>query len=506
MYMDTSRCRKAIFFLFLVFLWPAGNFITINSFHGIHWIDFYIVLFLLFTLSILVSFFIHKLIKLSFSEAIFFVGIIVLIACSYFPITDILFNLHLFTFPLAINIIWIIFFITTISISYIFISRSILMEIFIIVTFFMSCSSLLLSLININYIKELKLNYTNAFPINTSSKKDLPNIYWIGLDSYTSNSAFQYFLHYDNSPFEAFLHRKGFYIAKDAQSNYLKTVLSLSSTIKMDYINGYEGREIVSKVEMPSNFDILLSNGYGFATWARDQGYSILQIDGLIRCSAVVDECFYGSQDHYSSLLQFYFFQTPLLRFMWKFFPRFSPIKTGVEDFIHALPPSLERPFFLFGHAHAMHVPNSMDAHCNPSFLNVEYEWDGKDIKNREKVVFQLECINRILIKLVDKLISNDPDSLIIINGDHGIRPINVFPSVRNTESLHLYFDILNAFRLPSNCHSLLYDNISPVNNFRIVKTCIEKNVNKSALIKDRIILTNPGSAKPNTVVSHPIY
>ncbi len=65
-----------------------------------------------------------------------------------------------------------------------------------------------------------------------------PDIYYIIPDGYPSDSWLRSAMNYDNSEFTAALKDRGFVIAEHAQSNYAASLLSLASTLNMQYFEG----------------------------------------------------------------------------------------------------------------------------------------------------------------------------------------------------------------------------------------------------------------------------
>ena len=66
--------------------------------------------------------------------------------------------------------------------------------------------------------------------------EDLPDIYYIIPDMYTSEWILNSRFDFDNSEFTTWLEENGFYVADCSQSNYRRTVWSLSSTLNLDYL------------------------------------------------------------------------------------------------------------------------------------------------------------------------------------------------------------------------------------------------------------------------------
>jgi hypothetical protein len=71
-----------------------------------------------------------------------------------------------------------------------------------------------------------------------------PDIFYIILDGYAREDVLEKLYQYDNSQFVNDLQRKGFFVASLSRANYIQTLLSLSSSLNLQYLN-----EIRSKVD-----------------------------------------------------------------------------------------------------------------------------------------------------------------------------------------------------------------------------------------------------------------
>ena len=81
----------------------------------------------------------------------------------------------------------------------------------------------------------------------------------------------------------------------------------------------------------------------------------------------------------------------------------------------------------------------------------------------------QLQYINRRVLRAVDNILRQSARRpIIIIQGDHGSR-LNVDWESESKTDLREPFSILNAYLVPPQVRSKLYDTITPVNSFRVV-------------------------------------
>ena len=86
---------------------------------------------------------------------------------------------------------------------------------------------------------------------------------------------------------------------------------------------------------------------------------------------------------------------------------------------------------------------------------------------SREKSVRSLE--------LVDTIIQRDPNGIIILQADHGIRDKASSSDWRTDDTWKQVFSILNAWRIPPglDCRKELHPELTSVNTFRIVQGCV---------------------------------
>ena len=111
---------------------------------------------------------------------------------------------------------------------------------------------------------------------NTKDSRNLharQDIYYIILDSYANSSTLKDTYKYDNHEFTDYLTKKGFYVGFKSRSNYPVTVLSLASSLNMEYINylsdtmGIESRDRTILFKMIENNKVmkfLKSKGYKY--------------------------------------------------------------------------------------------------------------------------------------------------------------------------------------------------------------------------------------------------
>jgi len=316
----------------------------------------------------------------------------------------------------------------------------------------------------------------------TSSKLEtpgnLPDIYYIVLDAYAGSDVLKEFYNYDNSKFLENLSQKGFYIANKSRANYCRTILSLASSMNMVYLDdlskrvGEEGKDLFPLINMIRHNEVakfLQTEGYKFVSFAT--GFSKTEIknaDIYISKPGLLSE-----------------FQNVLLNI--------TPIPIMLKEIIdqHELHrdrllftfkslseiPHMKSPKFVLAHILAPHPPfvfgNNGEAikSDRPFYFrrgNTRLNGSEKE-EYMEKYKNQLSFINNKLQETIGTILSHSAEPpIIILQGDHGPGAMLDYDSLENT-NLKERMSILNAFYLPQNGQKELYDNITPVNSFRVI-------------------------------------
>jgi len=304
----------------------------------------------------------------------------------------------------------------------------------------------------------------------------LPDIYYIILDAYSRDDVLRDFYRYDNSQFLSELEGLGFYVARCSRSNYASTTLSLPSSLNMDFVDN------LMKYEPEDPFDrqraaqlIKVSQvrreleALGYKTVGFETGYPWTQIEGAdlyisTRSNELGDLFVTGGLNRFEELL---------LR---------TTAGLALVDGAKILPdfirPSLEYPNESYrrvvlnildrlGGVSAMPGPKFVFAHIGSPHEPFVFGPDGEKVPAERQDSFAVEAyrdqviyLNSRMIPILREIISaSATPPVIILQADHG---------GMETEA-HDRMAILNAYYLPDGGNDRLYENISPVNSFRLV-------------------------------------
>jgi hypothetical protein len=331
------------------------------------------------------------------------------------------------------------------------------------------------------------------------SDENYPDIYYIILDGYTRQDTLREFYAFDNQPFLDTLEDMGFFVASCSQSNYAQTLLSLPSSLNLGYLQdmmegftpGNEDRyELWALLKHSAAQRMFESMGY--FTVAFETGFYWSQLD---------DADFYlqlstPELDKWQHLGGLNNFEVMLIE---------SSMGLIVADGFIALPqairpdlnspdqkhrdrvlfvldeleriPNYPSPKFVFAHIVSPHEPFVFDA--EGQFVG-DAERNFSSENPEEKMPYytnQVRYLNARMETILESIIKNsEQPPIIIVQADHGT-------------TIGSRSNILNVYYLPDFDYSLLYDQVTPVNTFRIIFS--EYFNLDTPLLEDRIFLSS---------------
>ena len=327
----------------------------------------------------------------------------------------------------------------------------------------------IISLINFVNIDSNNTSTSVEFKENLFSKyENPPNVFYIILDAYGGQQALKEFYDFDNSKFLKELRERDFNTIKNSKSNYAFTFLSLPSSLNMKYLESYEKNELSNNMELTYNMipnNQVMKNfkmmDYQIATvssgWGTSRNFEISDINYCGTFNLIDNSQILISILDNSILKSFYakFFTDDRRE---KVLCQFDRIPKAIDD--------SNGPVFLFAHLLVPHKPYYFGPNGEP--LNTDtLELGGISEKRNFDYIKQLQFVNKKTLELIDKIIENSKEPpIIIIQSDHGSEfPEDATELERMNEKMHNF----NAYYLPHEGESILYDDVTPVNSFRLI-------------------------------------
>jgi len=320
-----------------------------------------------------------------------------------------------------------------------------------------------------NNIIDTSNNEINYKILDETKLNEKPNIYYIILDEYTSDEILSEIYNYNNQDFLSKLTQRGFFIPEHSYTNYVTSPLAISANLNMSY---FDDKQINPTLDNRNEFynnnqimQILKSLDYTIINMSLDYGYPEIADHHLCPPSMFVNQ----------------FHNTLIDSSIWQPFSKFfvtagDPQRDRVNckfSELSNLEDSFDSPFFVLGHIMSPHPPYLFGPNgesLNPEFLSIgAASWD-----NKSGYVNQIQYINKKVIETIDQILQkNDIQPVIIIQGDHGtptqlggggLRWNNI-----NDDSIRERASIFIAYYFPGLESDIIYEGITPVNNFRVV-------------------------------------
>jgi hypothetical protein len=297
-----------------------------------------------------------------------------------------------------------------------------------------------------------------------------PDVYLFLLDSYGRADLLKQAYGFDNSQFLKELEKRGFYVAECSQSNYVRTEISLASSLNMQYLQDLSEKFNPENTGRRLLWDSLKHNAvrYNFESMGYETVFFKTEFDWLNLDDA---DHFLSPPAISSGMTDFegLFLRTTLARYAqdWGWVDpdyvlgvtardRFNYVFNSIDDIA-----SMPQPTFAYIHLISPHPPFVFDASGNPT--------DPADFWNEQRLypadryekgyVNQAQFLNKKMLQAIDTILAeSDVPPVIIVQGDHGpwLQP----------KDRRMW--ILAALYLPG-ARDKLYPSISPVNFFRLV-------------------------------------
>lgn len=309
-----------------------------------------------------------------------------------------------------------------------------------------------------------------------------PDIYYIILDAYGRDDVLRRYYDHDNGAFLRGLEERGFYVARRSRSNYAQTYLSLASSLNSTYLDDLaervgadsEDRGPLRRMIMHSRAAAFLrDHGYTFVSFS--SGYTGTEIPGA---------------DHYltprgavTELEQMLLEATPLpaiFRALGRPDLRYQAHRSRVLFTLSSLGRRVESegPAFVFAHVFSPHPPFVFGPDGEAPQRSAAFSIrDGGRFTAGGKPEYvrryrdQLRFLNGRVLEAIDAILRGARrPPIIVLQSDHGPGSCWEETDAAKTDH-HERMPILNAFYFPDRRYERLYQDITPVNTFRVIFT-----------------------------------
>ena len=301
-----------------------------------------------------------------------------------------------------------------------------------------------------------------------------PDIYYIILDEYAGQETLKNYFEYDNGNFISNLETNGFHVLENSKSNYVVTAFAAPSAMEMEYAHKSGKYSDVSSV------NTIISDSYQqnkVMNFLNQNDYKTVYIyGGIVEQIRISDEnlCSDKAINDFHTMLT----QTTMFWVVQKlqFINNLNEVRFCAFDELELVGKRNSEPMFVFAHIKLPHDPFTIGANgetITPKKIDLGIGSAG----NKSGYLNQLEFTNKKIIELIPKIIANsEVPPIIIIQSDHGVRfDITLISS--NQEMLNEQdkvvlqrsYDSFSAYYFPDENYDEMYDEMTPVNTFRII-------------------------------------
>jgi hypothetical protein len=303
-----------------------------------------------------------------------------------------------------------------------------------------------------------------------------PDIYHFIFDRYASEDILNRHYGLDNRAIGQFLEERGFYLARNSNSNYQKTGHSLASTFYMDYLDLLAGDPRLAPDSWHPIYQML--DDHRVARFLKARGYDFVQF-GSWWVGTFDNPAASENRPHGFSEFNMLYFRLTMLKPLFHILPdtdltmrldwdnaQCQRVANQVEEIKRI--GGQDRPRYVFAHFLVPHGPFNFapDGRC----LTLE---ESRARGEEQGYLDQIGYANRIIEEIVTSLLAEGREKpIILIQADEG-----PFPERDNrvpwqeapTDELAIKTGIINAYYFPNGDYGGLSDDITPVNSYRVL-------------------------------------
>jgi hypothetical protein len=303
-----------------------------------------------------------------------------------------------------------------------------------------------------------------------------PDIYYIVFDAYGRDDILDEYYQFRDQAFLDYLASRDFYIAGRSHSNYAQTYFSLASALNLNYLDPIQqvmGPE--TRNREPLRY---LVEHNGVVRALKEMGYQYVFLASNYHAtmkSPLADRCYCDTR----SLREFE--RAVLVRTALGFW---MPDRTQYDEhrdtilstFYHLQNlPDLDTPMFVFAHIVAPHPPFVLDRDGRMRRPDMPFGFEDGDhfMGTHEEYMDgyrgQVAYVNREIRRTVERILArSEVPPIMILQGDHGPGSRLDWSSAARTD-MRERMSIFNAYHFPGGGGANLYDEITPVNTFRVL-------------------------------------
>lgn len=334
---------------------------------------------------------------------------------------------------------------------------------------------------------------TGDIQFSTLPDAKYPDVFVLQLDEYAGLNTLEKTFGVNNQKFVDDLKGRSFQVAGNPNSNYNGTPFSVLSLLNMNYLQELSRTEIASAVAYSKS--VAAINNNKLMAFFRENGYAVsnhsffdveqtVSLDYLflpIKERLILDKTL-GSvlaNDLVCSINSNSFHL-----FINDFPAKIDRYNQEVIKRSHQTIQNEKRPLFMYMHLMAPHGPFLRDSSGQLKNIGKAFSEQNKGFKITSYLEYLAYC-NAVSLRMVDSIKAHNPNSIIILLSDHGLR------NLKQGDRKNAEFNNFLAVYSPSKQGFKIPDSLCTVNVFRLLLN--EYFDQKLPLLENRMINVNMG-------------
>lgn len=334
---------------------------------------------------------------------------------------------------------------------------------------------------------------TNNLELKKIDRDQKPNIYFFILDEYVGSSTLKNHFGFDNKVLNNALRERSFFVPLTPNSNYNYTPFSVLSILNMDYVRGYDKKDLYSGIAVNKCVKAIEHNL--LTSFLANNDYRIINNSFFrIGHESYIPKLFLPTEERI-------LLDKTFANVLWNDLlcsvhsNRFHfLIRDGIariEMYNRAVYEKTIQNInkgnvsqFMYSHFMMPHFPYLRTKDGKLRDLGRAYK-ESNETRNIKSYVEYLQYCNSIILELIDKISDMDPGAIVVVASDHGIR------AAPKGDRFFNEFNNLLAVRVADGKYDGFTDSMGMVNVFR----CILRNQlhQKIPLIENKMVNVNPG-------------
>ena len=263
------------------------------------------------------------------------------------------------------------------------------------------------------YVQNHKVNLSSDTSKDSIAVDDnLPNVYLLIFDEYAGFEQMEKYYGYDNAELKNFLSENNFNVSKNSHNEWYATAVCISNLVNLDYV--------VSPGMAEADAESIRKNGRLFFLM-QELGYNVQVVEigdffGQYSPTRNASNTNAGTING-ETLEDLLFKRTVIYPFLQGYSNASVADIVNLCEYMADSDNIPQNPTFTIFYVCFPHQPFLADENGNRLPYNACFNWE-----NDEYYLGQYKYSTKLMIKILENLVDNDPDSIIFVQSDHGAR------------------------------------------------------------------------------------